>query len=183
MRFCFHNVHCVHNADAYQKLELEKRKKKTAAKVVIKGPMVRYHSVIMPGDMRIPANEEGEDVEAAADQQQQQQQQNNEEASGGGGGGGGDALVSHDRDANATTKRQSRTFITFTDESTWRHLFPSNSKPRVVQRDKCVVTGLPAKYIDPLTKCPYANVHAFKALREMHALKQQEASVNTSKNS
>ena len=86
---------CYHNADAYQKLELEKRKKKTAAKVVIKRPMVRYHSVIMPGDMRIPANEEGED------EQQQQQQQNNEEASG---GGGGDALVSHERDANAKTK-------------------------------------------------------------------------------
>jgi vacuolar protein sorting-associated protein 72 len=30
---------------------------------------------------------------------------------------------------------------------------------------KCVVTGLPAKYFDPLTRQPYANREAFKALR------------------
>ena len=30
----------------------------------------------------------------------------------------------------------------------------------------CVVTGLPAKYLDPLTKMPYANAAAFHKLRE-----------------
>lgn len=29
----------------------------------------------------------------------------------------------------------------------------------------CVVTGLPAKYIDPITLAPYANVDAFKTIR------------------
>jgi len=31
---------------------------------------------------------------------------------------------------------------------------------------KCVVTGLPAKYRDPLTKLPYATVEAFKEIRK-----------------
>ena len=30
----------------------------------------------------------------------------------------------------------------------------------------CAVTGLPAKYLDPVTKKPYANAAAFKKLRE-----------------
>jgi vacuolar protein sorting-associated protein 72 len=29
----------------------------------------------------------------------------------------------------------------------------------------CAITGLPAKYKDPLTGKPYANAQAFKALR------------------
>lgn len=36
----------------------------------------------------------------------------------------------------------------------------------------CAVTGLPAKYIDPLTQSPYATVEAFKIIRERY--KQQK---------
>lgn len=34
-----------------------------------------------------------------------------------------------------------------------------------VKRPLCVITGLPAKYLDPLTNEPYANLAAFKTLR------------------
>lgn len=35
----------------------------------------------------------------------------------------------------------------------------------------CVITGLKAKYKDPLTKLPYATLEAFRKIREEHALK------------
>ena len=66
--------------------------------------------------------------------------------------------------------KQSRTFITFTDEQTLKQLFPSQ-KPKTLLRKQCVVTGLPAKYFDPLTQYPYSNLYAFKAIRDLHASK------------
>jgi vacuolar protein sorting-associated protein 72 len=33
----------------------------------------------------------------------------------------------------------------------------------------CAVTGKPAKYIDPLTKKPYAGIEEFKILQKEHA--------------
>ena len=36
-------------------------------------------------------------------------------------------------------------------------------------RTLCAITGLPAKYVDPVTKEPYATLDAFKQLRERHA--------------
>ncbi|KAG2382274.1 hypothetical protein C9374_005476 [Naegleria lovaniensis] len=38
--------------------------------------------------------------------------------------------------------------------------------PKEEKQLKCVVTGLPAKYIDPVTKKPFANVEAFRAIRK-----------------
>ena len=114
--------------DAYQKLELEK-KKKTLTKISIKGPIIRYHSVTMP-------------------------------------------LVKSDTDDNVSPEeslslKQSRNFITFTDENTLHQIFP-NEKPKSVHVPrKCVITGLSARYFDPITKLPYHNLIAFKALREM----------------
>lgn len=72
-------------------------------------------------------------------------------------------------------KKQSRNFITFSDEQTLKELFPSN-KLKVNQHKLCAVTGLPAKYFDPITQCPYANLYAFKVLREKHANRKKSAS-------
>lgn len=122
--------------DAYQKLELEK-KKKTLTKISIKGPIIRYHSVTMP-------------------------------------------LLKSDSDDNVSSDessslKQSRNFITFTDENTLHQLFP-NEKPKPVnQLRKCVITGLPAKYLDPITKQPYHNLIAFKALRDAKAKSNAES--------
>lgn len=71
--------------------------------------------------------------------------------------------------------KQSRNFITFSDEQTLKELFPSN-KLKVSQHKLCAVTGLPAKYFDPITQCPYANLYAFKVLREKHANRKKSAS-------
>ena len=40
------------------------------------------------------------------------------------------------------------------------------SPPR--QIPPCIVTGLPARYKDPLTGCAYADAAAFKILRQNH---------------
>lgn len=39
----------------------------------------------------------------------------------------------------------------------------------------CAVTGLPAKYYDPLTQTPYANIEAFHVIRERY--KQQKKQI------
>ncbi len=36
----------------------------------------------------------------------------------------------------------------------------------------CAITGLPAKYRDPVTGLPYANLEAFKIIREQHTPKE-----------
>mmetsp|Transcript_2710 Transcript_2710/g.5001 ORF Transcript_2710/g.5001 Transcript_2710/m.5001 type:complete len:153 (+) Transcript_2710:522-980(+) len=42
-------------------------------------------------------------------------------------------------------------------------------KRNVEQSAKCPVTGMSARYMDPLTKLPYANLAAFRQLRAMYA--------------
>jgi len=119
--------------DAYQKLELEK-KKKAVVKQVSKVPIIRFHSVSMP----IVSQED--DIE-------------------------------EENKNLAEIKKQCRNFVSFSDENVFKETFPQQkSKPNV--HKKCVVTGLPAKYFDPVTQCPYANLYAFKALRDMHSSKK-----------
>ncbi|CAH1789648.1 unnamed protein product [Owenia fusiformis] len=65
------------------------------------------------------------------------------------------------------TEKCSRTFITFTDERTFDEYFP-NTKPKPKVKSYCPVTRLPAKYYDPITNSPYANVQAFKIIRDAY---------------
>jgi len=71
-------------------------------------------------------------------------------------------------------KKQSRNFITFPDEETIKAMFESE-KPKAPKSSKCAVTGLPAKYFDPLTNCPFANIFAFKKLREIYEIAKKTA--------
>ena len=48
-------------------------------------------------------------------------------------------------------------------------------RPAAPAKPVCAVTGLPAKYRDPLTGKPYATKEAFRALRAQHARGQGEA--------
>lgn len=41
-------------------------------------------------------------------------------------------------------------------------------KPKPVVRNTCPITRLPARYYDPVTQIPYANLQAFKVLREAY---------------
>lgn len=70
------------------------------------------------------------------------------------------------RSSCATAEKCSRTFITFGDEVVYRRYFPSRRKLRSVDKSTCPVTGLPAKYFDPVTRIPYASAEAFKVIRQ-----------------
>lgn len=130
--------------DAYQKLELEKKKIKSN-KNAIQGPSIRYHSVTMPFiDI---------DEEMYGDQMEQVDQ------------------------------KQSRNFITFPDEESLKMYFNTEKPEAVNKPQKCAVTGLPAKYFDPLTNCPYANLFAFKKLREIYEIAAKKSAEKSGENS
>jgi len=64
-----------------------------------------------------------------------------------------------------------RTFISFSDDATFDRFVPdsrTSAKPAIPKSQYCVVTALPAKYLDPLTKLPYATAEAFKIIRESY---------------
>merc|ERR1711988_1912996 len=44
----------------------------------------------------------------------------------------------------------------------------NENAPPTANQPVCAITGLPAKYKDPLTKQPYANAEAFKELRRRY---------------
>mmetsp|Transcript_33777 Transcript_33777/g.87643 ORF Transcript_33777/g.87643 Transcript_33777/m.87643 type:complete len:311 (+) Transcript_33777:258-1190(+) len=54
------------------------------------------------------------------------------------------------------------------------HMRPQRAPPHP-EKLKCVITGLPAKYCDPLTGMPYANLHAFKQIRQRYTPKSPRA--------
>jgi hypothetical protein len=62
------------------------------------------------------------------------------------------------------SRRGTYATITFTDVDKMPSVFSLEPPQRPVPR-RCVISGLPAKYMDPLTMQPYANVEAFKILR------------------
>jgi len=70
------------------------------------------------------------------------------------------------RPSRTAAEKCSRTFITFSDEVVYRQCFPSRRKLRSIDKSTCPVTGLPAKYFDPVTRIPYATAEAFKVIRQ-----------------
>ncbi|VDP26327.1 unnamed protein product [Soboliphyme baturini] len=62
---------------------------------------------------------------------------------------------------NNSTDFAERTFITFHDIQTFRK---TQTVP-LKEPKFCAVTGLPAKYVDPITKLPYATPEAFRIIR------------------
>ena len=77
-----------------------------------------------------------------------------------------------DGDTKPETKKegygkQERTFISFTDTDLLKSSFP-RAGYRVPSSKICPVTRLPAKYFDPVTELPYANLQAFKIIREAY---------------
>lgn len=65
------------------------------------------------------------------------------------------------------SRRGAYTTITFTEDEAWPVVFLEQPPPKVPVKT-CVVTGLPARYRDPLTGLPYANAEAFKVIRRQH---------------
>jgi hypothetical protein len=81
-----------------------------------------------------------------------------------------------------TKKHSSQTVVAALDmplpEDYIRRLAPP---PRSDSSVKCVVTGEPAKYRDPVTGAPYATVEAFKALRARGVVGSAAAAVQALK--
>ncbi|XP_042908076.1 vacuolar protein sorting-associated protein 72 homolog isoform X2 [Parasteatoda tepidariorum] len=68
---------------------------------------------------------------------------------------------------NKVTGKCTRNFVTFPDLQTMKRNF-NFEKPKPVERSTCIVTRLPARYFDPLTKHPSANLTAFRIIREAY---------------
>lgn len=62
----------------------------------------------------------------------------------------------------------SRTYITFSDDATFQACFPRTPRPQIPMQEVCPVTHKPALYRDPITDIPYANLRAFKIIREAY---------------
>ena len=115
----------------YQEMELENRRKaiRSGTKSV-KGPAIRYQSLTMP-----LIEELKENVKEKVPEENQNENAGKTESHG----------------------SQERTFISFTDTETLKKNFPK-SNSRIPSPKICPVTRLPAKYFDPVTELPYANL-------------------------
>ncbi len=123
---------------AFLKLEAEKKKTKIH-KVRYQGPVVRFHSVTMP---LVEEVQNSDNSDPANDQIELQ--------------------------TKLETKKCSRNFLVFTDVNNFPRAYFPTEKNLEPEKPVCVVTGLPAKYKDPLTGLPYANIDAFKVIRAEH---------------
>ncbi|XP_073493729.1 vacuolar protein sorting-associated protein 72 homolog [Phyllobates terribilis] len=131
----------IRSLENYERLEADK-KKQVQKKQRYVGPTIRYHSVVMPLIADAGVKEENVDVEGLELEQS------------------GDSVV-------PPVSKCSRTFITFSEDETFEHIFPRN-KTRLPVRELCPVTHKPAQYRDPITDIPYYNARAFKIIREAY---------------
>ncbi|XP_059144399.1 vacuolar protein sorting-associated protein 72 homolog [Physella acuta] len=134
----------------YQKLELEKKRARVV-KQAYQGPIIRYHSLTMPLIEELPFEP---DVDVDSEE-----------------------VMETKKPELTIDEKCERTFITFTDESTFKEIF-STAKVKPPGKSICPVTKLPAKYFDPITQTPYANAQAFRLIRDAY-VKQLESETKT----
>ena len=69
------------------------------------------------------------------------------------------------------------TAVTFSNVDFYNRIVCNfNKKPETKKENHlCAITALPARYFDPLTKQHYANVDAFKILRERYFQKEEDS--------
>lgn len=153
----------------YEEMELEARKKATKlTQRTMTGPYVRFLSTAMPlvsevrpAEERIVVDEPDEttgqstETSSTPDDPEQRLAESSSSAK------------KETPSSSADSRRQARTFLTFSDFDSFRRSFPSK-RPRHTQQKMCPITRLPAKYFDPATRLPYANLHAFRILREAY---------------
>ncbi|XP_040580475.1 uncharacterized protein YL-1 [Lepeophtheirus salmonis] len=130
----------IESLKKFQEMEMENRKKaKSAAKRKMDGPFIRYHSIATPLIEEITSDTKKEDSTSKTEPLMKQ--------------------------------KQERTFITFSELEVFNKTFPKK-KPIVntsnTSQKICPITRLPAKYFDPVTRLPYANLQAFRILREAY---------------
>ena len=153
--------------EAFTRLEEEKRQVKEKKKV-IKGPVIRFHSVTMPmiTSKLEPSQDQTTTSEVATTLPSSPSSAMTTTA------------VPQDSTSAGNTQTQPtkycRNFLVFTDTNGFPDLYFPTRKPPKPKRAVCPVTGLPAKYIDPITGTPYATPQAFKFIRTRYVRSAEE---------
>ena len=159
--------------EAYTRLEAEKRRVKER-KTGIQGPFIRFHSVTMPAMTELP--------DPVSDVKQDSQSNQGTVSSSNTGGAIGSPSVAQnqaaiDPQSNVQTTNTEQTesqqeycrnFLIFTDTVNFPGAYFPTTRPRKPRRKFCPVTGLPARYVDPITGTPYATSQAFRVIRNKY---------------
>lgn len=155
--------------EAYARLEAEKKKVKEKVNI-IQGPFVRFHSITMPLVSEVPdpsgnctKQDKGDgapcnDSLENTDQPSTENKSVSEQSS----------LPATVLEPTAEPQKYSRNFLIFTDTLNYPSTYFPMIKPRKPRKRFCPVTGLPAKYMDPLTGTPYATSQAFRIIRNKY---------------
>ncbi|XP_065154270.1 vacuolar protein sorting-associated protein 72 homolog [Paramisgurnus dabryanus] len=160
----------LRSLENYERLEANKKRQVHMKRQCV-GSVIRYQSVLMPLVSDVSLKEENVDVEGL-DQDAQPNP-------------GPQAFSQSDTTLAAPSSVQStnafsvntlppgnakcsRTYITFSDDETFQRCFPQSPAPRIPVQEVCPVTHKPALYRDPITDIPYANVQAFRIIREAY---------------
>ena len=145
--------------DAFVRLE-EEKKKVVDRKRAIKGPSIRYISMTMP----LISPEEETKVNQA-------EMMENVDVE-------GNTSVQDATAASGPGSKEypnySRNFLVFSDSSGFPGSFFPTARPKIPKRQFCPITGLPAKYFDPVTQSPYSTAEAFKLIRSRYANTEQQ---------
>ncbi|XP_063055084.1 vacuolar protein sorting-associated protein 72 homolog [Engraulis encrasicolus] len=150
----------LRSLENYERLEADK-KKQVHKKHQCTGPSIRYHSVLMPLLSSPALKEENVDVEGLdQDTQCVAPIPSQSEPSSLGG--------TQQQQHHPPGGKCSRTYITFSDDATFQSCFPRMPRPQIPMQEVCPVTHRPALYRDPITDIPYANLRAFKIIREAY---------------
>lgn len=128
----------------FQELELEKKKVRSVKKTFV-GPTIKYISTTTPEIAAVKQNK-CKDAQTSIE----------------------NIIIEEQEPAIVITGRQSRTFITFSDHSTFRKAFPIRKRPLPKPKKFCAITKMLAKYTDPATQLPFYNKNAFRTIREAY---------------
>ncbi|GLV44000.1 YL-1 [Carabus blaptoides fortunei] len=148
----------LQSLEKYQKLENEKKIKR-AVKKTYTGPMIRYHSLRMP-IIDETGTEANEQMDTSANNEDNDNKMDTS------------SEIKQEIDSEqAVTKHCERTFITFLDDPNDEVFITKFPKTKPISKHKpsiCAITGLKAKYIDPITNLPFNNINAFRIIREAY---------------
>ncbi|XP_056618304.1 vacuolar protein sorting-associated protein 72 homolog isoform X2 [Triplophysa dalaica] len=163
----------LRSLENYERLEADKKRHVHMKRQCV-GSVIRYHSVLMPLVSDVTLKEENVDVEGLDQDAQPNPGPHPPQTL-----YQSESTVAAPQNAQSTgaafvnilppgTAKCSRTYITFSDDKTFQRCFPRSPAPRVPTREVCPVTHKPALYRDPITDIPYANVQAFRIIREAY---------------
>ncbi|TRY90426.1 hypothetical protein DNTS_018922 [Danionella cerebrum] len=143
----------LRSLENYERLEADK-KRQFHTKHQCVGSVIRYHSVLTPLVSDITCKEENVDVEGMDPPSALLQSES--------------AFTIPTLNTATVHSKCSRTYITFSDDESFQRFFPQTSAPRLPVQEVCPVTHKPAVYRDPVTDIPYADVQAFRIIREAY---------------